>query len=146
MIAFSCSSQTSAVNPMHFGVGTSSFSLKGKNGWWDMTRRRSGQTWRTVRYTLGGVVLLWISIDGCQFDWFSEYLLFATYLPSCIGYRKREGSMLLISYFTSSTISNLMDVWNLLRDWDDFFEKLLNWLIRNGRWNTCNRRDWIGYN
>ena len=37
------------VNPMHFGGGTSAFSMKGENDWWDMTRRRTGQTVKTVR-------------------------------------------------------------------------------------------------
>ena len=36
------------VNPMHFGDGTSGFSLKGENDWWDITRRRTGQTRKTV--------------------------------------------------------------------------------------------------
>ena len=39
----------SPVSPMHFGDGTSCFSLKGENDWWDMTRRRTGQTGKTVR-------------------------------------------------------------------------------------------------
>lgn len=53
---FSCSSRITPVNPMYFKTVTSCFSWKGKNDWRDMTRRRTGQIWKTVRYTLRGAV------------------------------------------------------------------------------------------
>ena len=52
MMIFSCSSQINPVNPMKFSAGTLCFSLKEKNGWLEMTRRRTGQTCNTVRCTL----------------------------------------------------------------------------------------------
>ena len=52
MMIFSCSSQINPINPMKFSAGTLCFSLKEKNGWLEMTRRRTGQTCNTVRCTL----------------------------------------------------------------------------------------------
>ena len=126
---------------MHFRDGTPCLSLKGMiSGTWpggELVRqgRRLCRPW-------GYGEALWVVTNFVDFTGIScEWLITIVY-----WLQTREGSILMISYYTSIILRTwwmvgiLFGIGKIL-----YFEKFLNWLIRNGWLNTFRSRDGLGH-
>ena len=106
--------KTRPVHPMHFRVGTSSFSLKMKSYWSGLGRTQFDKVLLVTNCIgLAGISCSWLSpsFTGCR--------------PVRVAYY----DLLLHKWY----FSNLMGGRNLVRDWEDeIFSEVLKRLIRNG--------------